>query len=281
MRASRRWSSAQHIPSSVVRPLVEQREQTRDSINAYDGELRYQDAQLAQLLAALAARPDWGRTAVVIVGDHGEGLGQHGEAAHGGTWDEQLHAPLLMRIPGETPRRVASLITAADLIPTLLGRLDVPALAPLLAQSSGRDVLKENLPPRAVVSQETGRLRGADEFRYALTEDRWKLVYIERKGGAGQSLLFDLEADPFELADVSAREPQRDRTAHGGAEAPARRAAPSGREPARRRAARDHAAKSRDARAAARARLRRRRRARALITLPGSRAPAAGGARRR
>ncbi len=199
----------QRIPDSVVRPLVAEREQTRDSINGYDGELRYQDAQLAQLLAALEARPDWGRTAVVIVGDHGEGLGQHGEAAHGGTWDEQLHAPLVMRIPGETPRRVASLITAADLIPTLLGRLDAPALAPLLAQTSGRDVLEQNAPPRAVVSQETGRLRGADEFRYALTDDRWKLVYIERQGSPGQSLLFDLQNDPFELTDVSAREPQR------------------------------------------------------------------------
>ena len=95
------------IPRTVLRPLANQTEETRDSINLYDGELRFQDDQLARLLAALEARPDWERTVVVIAGDHGEGLGQHGEAAHGGTWDEQLHAPLLMRIPGEAPRRVA------------------------------------------------------------------------------------------------------------------------------------------------------------------------------
>ena len=196
------------IPSTVMRPMVEKSEETRVSINRYDGELRYQDAQLGELLAALEARPDWGRTAVVIVGDHGEGLGQHGEAAHGGTWDEQLRAPLVMRIPGETPRRVASLVTAADLIPTLLGRLAVPALAPLLAQTSGRDVLADGAHPRAVISQDTGRLRDAEEFRYALTQGRWKLLHVEHKGGPGRSLLFDLETDPFELMDVSTREPQ-------------------------------------------------------------------------
>jgi arylsulfatase len=197
------------IPSTFVRPRLQTTQQTRDSINDYDGQLRYQDAQLGALLAALEARPDWGRTAVVIAGDHGEGLGQHGEAAHGGTWDEQLRAPLLMRIPGEAPRRVASLMTAADLIPTLLGRLAAPALAPLLAQTSGRDVLQDGARLRAVVSQDTGRLRDAEAFRYALTQGRWKLLYVEQKGGTPRSLLFDLETDPFELVDVAARDPQR------------------------------------------------------------------------
>lgn len=195
------------VPRTVVRPLVQELEQTRTSINGYDGELRYQDAQLGELLAALEARPDWGRTAVIITGDHGEGLGQHGEAAHGGTWDEQLRAPLLMRIPGEAPRRVTRASTAADLIPTLLGRLNAPALAPLLAQTSGHDVLADaENPPRAVISQDTGRLRDATEFRYALTQGRWKLLHVEHKGGPGRSQLFDLEADPFELDDISARE---------------------------------------------------------------------------
>ena len=75
--------------------------------------------------------PTGRHTVVVIAGDHGEGLGQHGEAAHGGTWEEQLHAPLLMRIPGETPRRVATLV--AD------GRRDPdPARAPPRVTARGR-----------------------------------------------------------------------------------------------------------------------------------------------
>jgi arylsulfatase A-like enzyme len=195
------------VPEKVVRPLVVELEDTRTSINGYDAELRRQDEQLGELLAALAARPDWDRTLVVIAGDHGEGLGQHGEAAHGGSWDEQLRAPLLMRIPGEPPRRVPALVSAADVIPTLLGRVSLPAFEPLLAQTSGRDVLARG-GEAAVLSQDTGRLRDADEFRYALTTPRWKLLEIERKQGGVRRLLFDLPADPFELSDVSARHPE-------------------------------------------------------------------------
>ena len=197
--------AARRIPRTVFRPLVNATEQTRVSINLYDGELRYQDSQLGRLLSALAARPDWDHTLVVIAGDHGEGLGQHDEAAHGGIWDEQLHAPLLLRVPGEGPRRVATLVTAADVLPTVLGRLDVPALAPILAQASGRDVLAPDAVSRGVVSQSTGREDASKTRRYSLTTDRWKLVRSEPVGGPAQATLFDLRADPYELTDVSAQ----------------------------------------------------------------------------
>ncbi|HEY8154043.1 MAG TPA: sulfatase-like hydrolase/transferase, partial [Myxococcota bacterium] len=185
-----------------------QTEQTRVSINLYDGELRFQDDQLARLLAALEARPDWDHTIVVIAGDHGEGLGQHGEAAHGGTWDEQLRAPLLIRIPGEAPRREGTLVTAVDVIPTLLGRLRASALSALLPQASGRDVLAPGARSLPVVSQDTGREREASEQRYALTTDRWKFFRVEEKDGGVRLQLFDRSADPYELSDVSDRHPE-------------------------------------------------------------------------
>jgi arylsulfatase len=204
--------SARQVPRTVVRPLAPGRdgsEATRVSANLYDGELRYQDDQLAKLLATLTARPDWERTAVVIAGDHGEGLGQHGEAAHGGTWNEQLQVPLLMRIPGEPPRRVTTLVTAVDVIPTLLGRLRVPALDPILAQASGRDVLATGGTSLPVVSRDTGREGYSKERHTTLTTERWKLFRIEGEDGKRRHLLFDLEADPFELNDVASQQPER------------------------------------------------------------------------
>ena len=200
--------AARGIPRTVLRPLANQSEETRVSINLYDGELRFQDDQLAQLLAALEARPDWGDTVVVIAGDHGEGLGQHGEAAHGGTWEEQLHAPLLMRIPGEAPRRVDTLVTTVDVIPILLGRLPGSPLAGLLPQASGRDALGSGARPLPVLSQDTGRERSAAEQRYALTTDRWKFFHVELRDGSVRHQLFDRRADPFERSDVSARHPE-------------------------------------------------------------------------
>ncbi len=200
--------AAKRIPRTVLRPLANQTEETRVSINLYDGELRFQDDQLARLLAALEARADWGRTVVVIAGDHGEGLGQHGEAAHGGTWDEQLRAPLLMRIPGSTPHRVETLVAAVDVIPTLLGRLPASPLGALLAQASGRDVLAPGSRSLPVLSQDTGRERNASEQRTALTTDRWKFFRVERRDGAVHLQLFDRSADPYELSDVSTQHPE-------------------------------------------------------------------------
>ena len=195
------------IPRTAFHLLPNTMEDTRASINLYDGELRYQDDQLARLLAALEARPDWDRTAVVIAGDHGEGLGEHGEAAHGGTWNEQLHAPLIMRIPGATPGRITTLVTAADLIPTLLGHLDAPALAPVLALASGRDVLAEGARSLPVLSVDSLRKDVTGESRSALTSERWKFYRVEREDGGVDHLLFDLVADPFELTDVAAQHP--------------------------------------------------------------------------
>jgi arylsulfatase len=202
------WLAASRTPRTVLRPLAKQTEETRESINLYDGELRFQDDQLARLLAALEARPDWERTLVVIAGDHGEGLGQHGEAAHGGTWEEQLHAPLLIRIPGEPPRRVAALVTMVDVIPILLSRLPRSPFGALLPQASGRDVLAPGARSLPIVSQDTGRERPDTGYRWALTTERWKLIRIEEPGGQVRRQLFDRSADRYELKDVSERHPE-------------------------------------------------------------------------
>jgi arylsulfatase len=186
------------------------REQARPTLNAYDAELRYQDFQVGRLLDALRARPDWDRTAVVLVGDHGEGLSQHGHAAHGSTWNEQLRSPLLIRAPGHTPRRLAEAISLVDTLPTLLGLLDAPALEGFLAQASGRDVLAGGVELDAVLSQDTGRLRTAGAYRLALTSARWKYFQIY-DGEKTSEELYDLQADPFELTDVSRGNPETTR----------------------------------------------------------------------
>ncbi len=196
------WLGERRFSAGTVRPGVGP-EETRATLNAYDAELRFQDIHVGRLLDALAARRDWSRTAVILVGDHGEGLSQHGHAAHGGTWDEQLHAPLLMRLPGEAPRRIVEPVSVVDALPTLLGRLGTPGFAPFLAQASGRDVLLETDASGAVFSQDVGRKRGTPGYRYALSTPRWK--YFRHENGAPpREELYDLRADPFELADVSA-----------------------------------------------------------------------------
>jgi len=203
-----RFIAERHIHPSAPRTGTGRRDDARHVHNAYDDELLFQDAQLERVLTALRATPGWPRTAVVVAGDHGEGLCQHGEAAHGSTWDEQLHAPLLVRVAGEAPRRIAAQLAAADIVPTLLGRLgpaaDEAGLSAFLETALGRDVLVPGAGEQPILSQDTGRDRGLDFFRYALTARGFKYFRIEHDDGRLEERLFDLGADPYELRDVAA-----------------------------------------------------------------------------
>jgi arylsulfatase len=184
-----------------------QRVEARPLANVYDTELRYQDVQLGRLLDALQARPDWERTAVLVVADHGEGLNQHDQPAHGESWDEQVRAAFLVRAPGHAPRRVSQTVSLVDALPTLLGLVEAPALAGFLEQVSGGDALAPDDSPRLAFSQDTGRDRGTDRYRIALTGDRWKYFQIHT-GEAQREELYDLSADPFELHDVLDAQPE-------------------------------------------------------------------------
>lgn len=201
------WLEERRVPKEAPRPILGIRSDTREAINAYDGEIRYMDAWLGQLLLALAARPRWDETAVVIMGDHGEGLGQHRHMAHGGVWGEQLRVPLLVRAPGTEPGVVDRLMSAMDVLPTLVGMLGIEALSYFVEQGSGVDVFGERRES-AVLSQETGRTLGEEGYRMSLTRDTFKLVRTLEAGGEVDLRLYDLEADPHELVNVSGNHPQ-------------------------------------------------------------------------
>lgn len=171
----------------------------REAVNLYDGEIRFMDEQLGRLLDALRRRPAWPRTVVAIIGDHGEGLCQHGLPGHGYIWHEHLHVPLLIRAPGLVPRRTAQPISAVDLLPTVLGLMPGLPRGGLPQQASGRDVLATGDADDALFSQQSGRER-ADQAHptFALTTAEWKYVYHE---GAPDEL-YQLSVDPFELVNV-------------------------------------------------------------------------------
>ena len=177
--------------------------------NRYDGEVSYVDAQIGKLFDALRARgDDWAKTIVVMLSDHGEGLRQHGELAHGGVWKEQLHVPLLMRIPGRAPARIDRLMSVADIVPTLMGLAELPGEDAFRRQASGIDRLSRSSRSTLIFSQESGApwKVGPDKAgpRYLLTGDEWKYVF----GPDGDARLFQLSTDPHELVNVSEVHPE-------------------------------------------------------------------------
>lgn len=177
---------------------------TVPSLNLYDGELRYMDGQVGRLLDALRQRPRWSRTTVVLIGDHGEGLGQHEQMGHGYIWDEQVHVPLMLRVPGQPPRRVATTISVVDVLPTVLGLVPRLPRGTFLDQVSGWDVFASDHAPHPIFSQQTGRDRpDLPGDVTALTTAQWKYVRLSED----KELLFDRHADPYELHDVSSVHP--------------------------------------------------------------------------
>lgn len=175
-------------------------------INIYDGQIRYTDDQTRRLVDRWKTERGWDRTIAVLAADHGEGLHQHGHHQHGVTWHEQLHSPLLIRAPGVEARVVDQPVAGHDLLPTMLGMVDLPDEDVLIAQATGQDVLASSFQVKPVFSRTSARQtkHGAPDL-YALTDRTTKAVLHPDS----RVELYDLSTDPHELTDIAKRDPER------------------------------------------------------------------------
>lgn len=98
----------------------------------YDGEIAYADSALGQFLGFLD-RNGWYRNAlIIVVGDHGEGLGEHQEETHGiFLYDSTLHVPLIVKLPGNQSagEELGNQVRTTDILPTVLDAVGFPASA--------------------------------------------------------------------------------------------------------------------------------------------------------
>ncbi|MFT4540151.1 MAG: arylsulfatase A-like enzyme [Planctomycetota bacterium] len=197
------YIQAREFAETAVRPNGKEGV-LRPGINSYDAEIRYADSQLERLIQRLRELGRWDDTIVLLLADHGEGLNQHDAPGHGLNWDEQVHVPCLLKLPGVEPVRFPSLISVVDLFPTLLRRLELRPIERFLSQASGVDVLAADFEPRAVMSQSSERQqRFGNELTYSLTTGRWKSIIT----ASGHERLYDLLNDPHELSDMTGQRP--------------------------------------------------------------------------
>jgi len=120
----------------------------------YDGEIAFADEQVGRLLRFLKEKGIYQNTIIVLCGDHGEGLGEHGEKTHGFfIYNATMHVPLIIRLPeNAAARTIADPVSLVDLMPTVLGAvgLEVPSqvqgrsLLPQLRDARDRDDLHGN-----------------------------------------------------------------------------------------------------------------------------------------
>jgi choline-sulfatase len=110
----------------------------------YDGEIAYTDSVLGRFVAALRERGLYDDTLIVLMSDHGEGLGDHVEREHGLLlYRETLQVPLFVKLPGRlrAGERAKTPAALSDIGATALGELGLPS-----GLGDGKDLLAETPP---------------------------------------------------------------------------------------------------------------------------------------
>ncbi len=169
----------------------------------YDGEIAYLDSQIGRLLdhPAFKNRAD---LATIVIGDHGESLGEHGEQTHAIlAYDSTLHVPLILRVPGGPEGlRIREPVSQVDIVPTLLDLLKVKALETTAGRSLLPLIEGRHGEPRMLYAE---TLLPFYTYGWAKLRvgrlGRWK--FIE----APTPELFDLRRDPRELSNVALSNP--------------------------------------------------------------------------
>jgi arylsulfatase A-like enzyme len=169
-------------------------------IDRYDGEIRFTDLHVGRLLAHLRAAGLWGRTAVVLTGDHGEGFGEHGVTEHGfDLYPPQTKVPFIVRVPGLAPRRARVPVGHIDIAPTLVNLARGPSQPGFFGRSLVPDVAGPPAPDtdtRAVfqeVTSERGKKR-------ALVTTTRHLIWNAVPGDTTEC--YDRSRDPAEEHDI-------------------------------------------------------------------------------
>ncbi|MCP4613247.1 MAG: sulfatase-like hydrolase/transferase [Planctomycetes bacterium] len=122
-------------------PRRSQRPSDRDLqhlLSLYDGEIRYTDGCIAELLRVFAKSGALKNTVVVLFGDHGDEFYEHGKTAHDRTlYDEIIHVPLVFLGPGRFPsgKRISAVTSQIDIMPTILDYLGVTHEGPMQGAS--------------------------------------------------------------------------------------------------------------------------------------------------
>jgi tetratricopeptide (TPR) repeat protein len=168
----------------------------------YDGEIAAADDIFGRLIASLQRRGLYDKALIVLLSDHGEGLGDHGEREHGlFLYRETIRVPLIIKLPqGQSAgRRIAVPVQHIDLVPTILDLLALPREPDLRGRSlrplfTGGAIQEEGLYAEALYS----RYHFGWSELFALRDARYTFIRAPREE------LYDLERDSGERENLAA-----------------------------------------------------------------------------
>jgi arylsulfatase A-like enzyme/Tfp pilus assembly protein PilF len=188
-----------HLPYDPPEPW------RREIEDRYDGEIAYMDEYVGKVLEEVEGERD--RTLIVIVGDHGESLGEHGERDHGiFLYEVSMRVPLIMVAPKKFPEKkvIRSNVRLIDIAPTILDFLKIEksekmqgeSLLPYISGKKKKDLpfYMETVYPRE--SFNWSELKG-------VVDGEWKYIFAPKEE------LYNIKKDPHENNNLFEREKER------------------------------------------------------------------------
>src|SRR5258706_3444127 len=164
----------------------------------YDGEIAYADSALANFVAYLKKHDLYENSLIVVVGDHGEGLGEHHEDTHGiFLYDSTTHVPLIVKLPSNRAEGKAKVVDAqvrtTDILPTVLDVLGFPGLETKEGESLKPYFAGKEAPARTVFGETDYPLRFGWAPLRSVRAEGFKFIEAPRPE------LYDLHRDASEL----------------------------------------------------------------------------------
>jgi arylsulfatase A-like enzyme/Tfp pilus assembly protein PilF len=182
---------------------------SRFADDLYAGEIAYTDFCIGQVIEKLKMLGLYDSTLVIITGDHGEMLGEHGEDDHGYfIYQSAIKVPLLFKLPGQRKSKIIKdLVGLIDIVPTVCGLLDIqPPEAVQGADLSGC-FARRSAPQkdRCIYTESLYATKYNANTLLGVVTDRFKYIQTTRPE------LYDLVEDPHEANNLIEQHPQRAR----------------------------------------------------------------------
>ena len=181
-------------PHDPYEPPAPYSQQYKDRL--YDGEIAYADSALAHFVAYLKQTGRYRNAIIIVLGDHGEGLGEHHEDTHGiFLYDSTTHVPLIVKLPAalHAGATVTAQVRTVDVVPTILELADAPVLEKRDGESLTPYFTGTNEPGRPAFGETDYPLRFGWAPLRSLRSEGFKFIEAPRPE------LYNLQLDPAEL----------------------------------------------------------------------------------
>ncbi|MAV75406.1 MAG: hypothetical protein CL691_02120 [Cellvibrionales bacterium] len=173
-------------------------EQARRLVHGYHAAVSYTDAQVGKVLNKLDGLGLSENTIVILMGDHGYSLGEHGLWCKHSTFDVATKTPLIIRAPNKPAnQRVEGLVEFIDVFPTLTDLAGIPKPEQAAGMSLAKHMSDDSLPARSAVFPRYHSAEAIHTDQYTLTQ------WYNNNGKLGAEMLYDNQNDPDETQNLA------------------------------------------------------------------------------